>query len=356
MADDASFPGQLGVLLACYEGRKTAGRVRRGLTDRLRTQGDQLLDTIVLQVDGKHKATTHDPRKVMWAAVTAGLVWAVIGLAGSHGLWSVLFWGALGAIGGILFLYYSLRHLTKSELARIGSALPADSSALSIWVGTQDARLLLEAAASSKPTGASAASIGTDLSTQVFVGAGDPVETPAGTGKDLRTADTVLSLVTVTYPSPETAKQMALHPPVKSPLEVEMAIQSDPDGHRHVTDPSLGVHAAAKVNLVQSAVCGLVFGVVVGLAGGGDLLGLVERGIWSAVIWGIAGFFLGALYGYLFLKSFSPRGLKGVASFCGSRHVGSDGLGRCHEPAHHRGARRLQHRGVVATRPQLQLP
>ena len=305
---------QLGLLLACFHGRKTAGKARHDLSDALQAQGDELLDTNVLQVNEKHKANTHDPRKVLRETVAAGLVWGACGLAGADGLWSVLFWGAVGAVGGALFMYYSVHHLTKSELARLGSALPADSSALAIWVGTKDARRLLETGAIRKPSVASAAAIGADLSTRVFSGASDPVEVSPGSGDTLRTDDTVLSLVILRYPRPETAKQMGLKPPIETPLEVEMMIRSDADGHRHVSDPSLGVRAAAKSDALWWGGFGLVFGALAGAAGGGALLGLIEGGVWSAIVWGVVGLGVGALYGTVVLKSVSPRELKGVGS------------------------------------------
>lgn len=311
----APSDGQLGLLLACFNGRKTAGKARHSLSDKLRAQGDELLDLNVLEVDEKHKATTHDPRKVKWATVSAALVWGACGLAGANGVWSILFWGAVGAVGAVLFMYYSLRHLTKSELARIGSELPAQSSALAVWVGTTDARRLLEAAASSKPSGASAAAIGADLSTHVFSGAGDTVEVPPGSGDELRTDDTVLSLVLLRYPRPETAKQMVSQPPIETPLEVEMMIRSDADGRRHVSDPYFGVKAAAKSDALWWAGFGLVFGALAGAAGGGAALGLIEGGVRSAIVWGVVGLGAGALYGAVVLKAFSARSLKSVGSF-----------------------------------------
>jgi len=209
----ASGDEQLGVLLACFNGHKTAGKARSSLEGKWRSQGDELLDTVVLEVDEKHKATTHDPRKVRRATVTAALVWGATGLAAANGIWSVLFWGAVGAIGGGLFMNYSLRHLTKSELARIGSRLPAQSSALAVWVGTRDARRLLETAATQKPSVASAASIGADLTTHVFAGPTDPVEVPPGAA-DKAHGTAVLIMVMVRYPSPETAQEVASHSPV----------------------------------------------------------------------------------------------------------------------------------------------
>jgi len=158
---DAGAPsdGQLGLLLACFDGRKTAGKARRSLEGQLRAQGDELLDTVVLEVDEKHKASVHDPRRIFWGTVSAALVWGACGMAGADGVWSVLFWGAVAAIGGVLILYYTLHHLTKTELASIGSGLPAQSSALVVSVATNHPHRLLEAAALQATTAASVAAI-----------------------------------------------------------------------------------------------------------------------------------------------------------------------------------------------------
>ena len=66
-------------------------------------------------------------------------------IVAANGLASVIVRAAVGAAGGPLFSYYGARYLTKSELARIGSRLPAESSALVMWAGTKDARRPLEA-------------------------------------------------------------------------------------------------------------------------------------------------------------------------------------------------------------------
>ena len=79
-----SADGQLALLLACFAGRKTAGKARRKLEGQLQAQGDELLDTVVPEVDEKQKASVHDPRRVLWGTVTAVLVWGACGLAGAR--------------------------------------------------------------------------------------------------------------------------------------------------------------------------------------------------------------------------------------------------------------------------------
>jgi uncharacterized membrane protein (DUF2068 family) len=311
---DAGAPsnGQLGLLLACYDGRKTAGKARRSLEGQLRAQGDEPLDTVVLEVDEKHKASVHDPRRVLWGTVTVTLVWAVCGAAGADGVWSVLFWGAVGAVGGFLFLYYTLHHLTKSDLASVGSGLPAQSSALVVWVATKDPRRLLDAAAVQTPTAESVAAIEADLATHVF--SADPAEVAPGSGGELRGDSTVLSMVMLRYPSPETAKQIVLQPPADSVLEVEMMFRRDSDGSRHVSDPSFGVKALAKSDTLWWGGFGLAFGAISGAVGGGGVLGFIEDGVLEGIAWGILGLGVGALYGHLFGRAVSARRLKSVGS------------------------------------------
>jgi uncharacterized membrane protein (DUF2068 family) len=306
--------GRLGFLLACFDGRKTAGKARRSLETQLRAQGDEVLDTVVLEVDEKHKASAHDPRRIRWGLVTVTLVWGACGIAGADGLWSIVFWAAVGAIGGVLFLYYTLHHLTKSDLASLGTGLPAQSSALAVWVGTNDARRLLEAATVQRPTAASAAVIGADLTPHVFAGPADPVELPPASTDELRRDSALLSMLMLRYPSPETAKQMVLQPPADSVLEVEMMITRDSDGSRHVSDPYFGVKAMAKSDALWWGGFGLAFGALGGAIGGGGVLGFIEDGVLEAIVWGIIGLGVGALYGTVFGKAVSARKLKSIGS------------------------------------------
>jgi uncharacterized membrane protein len=312
--------GRLGLLLACFDGRKTAGKARRSLEAQVRAQGDQRLDTVVVEVGEKHKASTHDPRRDLWGTLTAAFVWGLCGALGGNGVASIVLWAVVGAVGGAFFYYYFIRHLTKSELARIGTGLPAESSALAMWVGTKDARRVLEASATQKPSVASVAAIGADLTTQVFTGPTDPVDLPHASSNAMDDK-TVLNMVMLRYPKPATAKQMASHPPAEEgaglSLEVEMVIRSDADGHRHVSDPDLGVWARAKSTLRSWGGFGLVFGAVIGAVGSGGVLGIIGDGLLTAVVWGVFGLAAGALYGLMAGAAFSPRGLKSVGSLVG---------------------------------------
>jgi hypothetical protein len=126
-------------------------------------------------------------------------------------------------------------------------------------------------------------------------------------------------MVMLRYPSPDTAQQMASDPPAGDngdvpALEVEMVIRSDADGRRHVSDPSLGVRAVAKSDLLWWGGFGLVFGALAGAVGGGGVLGFIEGGLATAAAWDIVGLGVGALYGLVVPRSFSARRLKSVGS------------------------------------------
>jgi hypothetical protein len=170
---------QLGVLLLCFDATTAAAAVRRPLDRQLKAVGDAVVDTVVLRVDSKGRASVHDPRRVVQGTLTALLTWGVFG-AVTSGVQGLVVWGVLGAICGGVFAYYSEHLLAKSELAHIGRRLPASSSGLVTYVETGDPRRLLEATAALAPTVASVVAIGDDLSARVFGGATNSVELPGG--------------------------------------------------------------------------------------------------------------------------------------------------------------------------------
>src|SRR6516225_9411030 len=171
----------LGVLLECFDGIKTAGRARRSLDAQLNAQGDTLLDTVVLQVNAKHKASVHDPRRVVQGTLTATLTWGLFGLL-AGGLKSAAIWAILGAICGGVWAYYTEHLLRKDELTRIGSRLPANSSALVIFAESSDPRSLLKATAAHASATASVAAVDDDLGARVFADATDPIEVSRSSG------------------------------------------------------------------------------------------------------------------------------------------------------------------------------
>jgi hypothetical protein len=316
----AADGSQLAVLLACFSGIKAAGKARHGLDARLKSHGDALLDNVVLQVDAKHEASDHDPHRVLYAALTPALTWGLFGLLfGSKAVVSAIIWAVIGAICGGLYGYYSLRLAPKRELARIGAQLPASSSALALWVETPDARRVLEATADHQPTAASVAAVSADLTTRVFAGPTEAIELPGGpAGLGLPPdRDAALSMVLLRYPDPGTAKKMAaeMAPKTKKtvpPLQVELVIQADRSGHRHVTDPTLGVAATARQSLVSWAAFGVVFGALAGAIDGGGFGGALKGALVTAVVWGIFGVLAGGLFGLWAGRAVSARRLTSV--------------------------------------------
>jgi hypothetical protein len=311
---------QFAVLLACFSGTKTAGKARRGLDARLKSQGDALLDSVVFQVDAKHKASDHDPHRVLFGALTPALTWGLFGLLfGSDAVVSAIIWAVIGAICGGLYGYYILRLAPKRELAGIGAQLPAPSSALALFVETTDARRLLEATAGDQPSAASVAAVSTDLTTRVFAGAAEAIELPVGSpGRELPPdRDSGLSMVVLRYPDPGAAKKIAaeMAPKTKKavpPLQVELVIEADRGGHRHVTDPTLGVAATVRQAVVGWAGFGVVFGAIAGAVNGGGFGGALKGALITAVVWGIFGIFAGGLFGLWAGRAVSARRLKSV--------------------------------------------
>ena len=177
----AKRSGSLGVLLGCFDGTKAAGKARRSLDAQLKAQGAALLDSVVIQVNAKHKASVYDPRRVVQGTLTATLTWGLFGLV-AGGLKSAAIWAILGAVCGGLWAYYTEHLLRKDELARIGARLPANSSALVIFAESSDPRSLLKAAAAHTPATASVAVVDDDLGARVFAGATDPIEVARSPG------------------------------------------------------------------------------------------------------------------------------------------------------------------------------
>src|SRR5262249_30746468 len=68
------------VVLLCFAGKKSASTHQDPLQERLRSAGDTVLQTTILQVDGKRKASVHDPRRVMAGTLTAAFTWGLFGL------------------------------------------------------------------------------------------------------------------------------------------------------------------------------------------------------------------------------------------------------------------------------------
>lgn len=306
---------EVAVVLLCFAGKKAASTHQDPLQEGLRSAGDTVLQTTILQVDAKQKASVHDPRRVVMGTLTAALTWGLFGLiAGTNKLESTVIWAALGAICGGLYAYATEHVLTKDELSRIGRSLAPDSSALVMYTETDDPARALAAAATYTPTTASIAAIDADLVPRVFAGT-SPVEIPAGrsSGAPMVEATTGLSMLLVRYPEPKTAAQVAKSASKGGVApQIELVIETDRNGHRRVTDPTRGTAAWARSDVVSWGLFGVVFGAIAGAVGGGGLHGVVTDAVVTGVAWAVFGLVAGALYGLWAGRSISARRLKAI--------------------------------------------
>jgi len=319
---------RLCVLLAYFTGDKRAAKARGAISKRIRGHGDSILDEIIVTVDPKRRLHLHYPRQGIAGALTAALTWGVFGLI-TGGVQGLGVWAILGAICGGLFSYYALSRLSKDQRKSIGQHLPAGSSALTAWIQGSDPQRILAAAAPSAAV-ASVAAIGSDLSGQVVQTADSPDGNgPAGSGA--RQADTLaatqLSMILVRFAGEHAARQaLAAAGPAKGSTakggtakggppgvpQVELVIEADEHGKRRVIDPTMGPAAVAKSDIVGWGGFGLVYGLIVGFAGNGGVLGAAERGLVTGIAWGAFGIVAGALFGLWSSRSVSARRLKGI--------------------------------------------
>jgi hypothetical protein len=313
----SSSAGMLGMLLTCYSGNKTAAKARHDVDAKLKSQGDALLDTVILQVNGKHKASVHDPRRVVQGTVTATVTWGLFGLL-AGGLDSLAIWAIIGAICGGLWAYYTEHLLKKDEMARIGRRMPANSSALATFTETHDPRNLPSAMAVNAPTVASAAVINGEFDARVLAGAHGITGLPPQRAGDPTPLDkvAVTSMIMLRYPDVVTARKVAATAASKaaSGVQVELVIWADRDGHRHVADPSQGVKAWAKSDLISWGLFGVVVGALAGAFGGGGAHNIVDNAVVTGVLWAVFGLVAGALYGLWAGRAVSARRLKGLSS------------------------------------------
>jgi len=129
---------------------------------------------------------------------------------------------------------------------------------------------------------------------------------------------TQLSMIMLRYGDRDKAKQVAsgvaadgTHGQAKR--QVELVIERDPDGRRHVADPKQGVRAMGRSDVISWGGFGLVFGAIVGLLGGGGILGFLKDGLVTGLGWAIFGVLAGMLYGLLAGRAVSAHRLQGVA-------------------------------------------
>jgi uncharacterized membrane protein len=309
---------QIGVALFCFAGKKGATRTRKRLETTLRSNGDEVLQTTILEVDKHHKASVHDPRRVVAGTLTAALTWGLFGLvSGTDRLESAIIWAVVGAICGGAYGYWCEHVLTKSELERIGRQMPGDSSALVTYVETSDATEDLAVSGTFAPSAASVAVIDGDLSARVFAGAAAPVETSDGASATAALDQaSVLSMLLYRYPDPKTAGHVAAAlakgAKTNGTPRVELVIETDRRGRRRVSDPTHGTAAWARSDVISWGAFGVVFGAIVGATGGGGILGFLEGGVVTGIAWAIFGLAAGALYGLWAGRSVSARRLHGI--------------------------------------------
>lgn len=302
---------KLGILLACFGGDKTAAQMHRPVEASVRSAGGQVLDSVVLKVDAKHKASVYDPRRVAAGIVIPAVTWGIFGLLASGGVRGALIWGVIGAICGGLFAYFTEHLLTKQELAHLGAQLTAPSSALIVFAETADPAAILAAAGAQHAPVASIVTIDDDLSARVLTSAPNQDEdSPA-------TAGSLLRMILVRYGDPATARQVVSRLPAttaKSGLQVELIVRADRDGKRTVEDPTHGEKAMAKSDVMSWGGFGLVWGAIVGFAGNGGILSSIDSALVTGVLWAIFGLVAGALYGAWAGRATSARGLASVGS------------------------------------------
>jgi uncharacterized membrane protein len=312
--------GQLGVLLAVFDGVKSASKARRPLSKKISESGDTVLDEVVLRVDAKRKVQVHNPRRVIAGTLTAALTWGVLGLLASSGsVKSLIIWGVIGAIYGGLVAYYSEHLATKGELKRIGQRMAPGSSAVLAFIHTSNAAELAAKAAKYSPVTASVAAIEPkDLSARVLSGASDPGQPPSAPDDQHPGSvdDPLLSMLLLRFKGRHTArgvetKLSSVTRPGQT-LQTELMFEVDTDGKAHVTSPSKGVKAEGRSELISWGLCGLVYGAIVGAANNGGVLSFLKGGVETGIVWAIVGLGAGALYGLWAGRGVSARRLNGI--------------------------------------------
>ena len=94
-------------------------------------------------------------------------------------------------------------------------------------------------------------------------------------------------------------------------------IEANEEDRRRVVNPSTGTAAMSKSDVVSWGGFGLVYGAIVGIAGGGGALGAVDSGLIVGISWAIFGLVAGALYGLWAGRAISARRLKRIGPFVG---------------------------------------
>lgn len=311
---------ELEVLLACFQGRQRAARIRRALGGRITAGGEAILDEAVFRVSAKGKAQVYDPRRVVAGTLTPALTWGVFGWLASGGWSGLAIWAVLGALCGGLYAYYTEHLFTKSDLKRIGHRLPPDSSALLLFAhGTADTKALLADVAQFNPGTASIALVSGDLSAVVTSSAKPPPETPPASPRAVPSnRGTLVSMLVFRYPGADTAKRVntgaSKEPRHGVAIETELLLHASKTGTYHVTSPKQGVRANAWSDFVSWGLFGVVYGGIAGLAGNGSVLGFTKGAAVTGVAWALFGLVAGALYGLWAGRGISARRIKALGT------------------------------------------
>jgi uncharacterized membrane protein len=287
---------RLCILLVCYAGRKGAAHARGELTRVIGAEAGTVVDDVVLSVDGKRRASVHDPRRVVAGTLTAALTWGLFGLV-AGGLSGLAIWAILGALCGGANAYFTEHVLATNDLKQIGERLQPNSSAIVAFVENANADGLL-ARAEKKATVASAASIAPDLSAQV---------SESGPHVTHQNAS-ALTMLLVRFAGERTASTQLRT--LDSDAHLELIFEAPSNGRVRVVSPTQGVAAMAKSDIISWGGFGLVYGFLVGLFSNGGVLGGVDKGILKGLAWAAFGLAAGALYGLWAGRAASSRRVK----------------------------------------------
>lgn len=310
----------LSLLLVCFNGRATAAKHRRPLVEQLIDDGAVVLDQAVLGASARRKVRVYDPRRTLAGALTPALTWGLLGLLASDGsVAGLLVWGLIGGVGGGVIAYFVEHNLSKHSLAKAGAQLPADSSALGVFLRSGDAMTMLQSTDAFGPTTASVAAIASDLSARVWVGAPNPVEhTPSTKAADpLTEGATLASLVFLRFPGRRTAHKVWAEVTggkvdKEAAIKAELIVAVDSRSRLHVDSPSQGSRAVARSDVVTWGLFGVAFGFLAGWGAQGTFFGAVGEGVLTGLVWAVFGLAAGALYGLWAGRSDSARRLKGL--------------------------------------------
>ena len=312
----------LELVLVSFDGHKAAAKHRRSLGKQLHDDGAEILEDVVLSVSPKRKVHDYDPRRTVAGALTPALTWGVFSLLASGGDWaSLVIWGLIGGVCGGLYAFYSEHTVSKTSLTRVGQQLPADSSAVGFFVRSGDAETMLRSTAAYGPAAASAAEIAADLSARVWRGTSNPVEQAAPPNSSRSSVDsaTLVSMVLLRFKGRDTAQGMwekvtGGKTDKNASIQTNVIVAVDADRKLHVDNPTQGIRATARGDIVGWGLFGVVCGFLSGWAGGGSFIGDIEQGAATGVVWGIFGLGAGALFGMWAGRSVSARRLRGLAT------------------------------------------